>query len=112
MKIAWGITGAGHYLRDSVKIIEELVEKHHIVDVFFSAAGETVAHMYNVLDSVETLHKSFPKYLHSIIYDKNQTPGYPICAHFNLHRYDLLIISPLTANSVGKMNAGIADTIT
>jgi dihydromethanopterin reductase (acceptor) len=111
MRIAWGITGAGHYLRQSFDVLEELVNQGHMIDIFLSAAGETVCKMYSLLDKIESLQKASKGTIKKIFYEKDQAPGFPICARFNLDHYDLLIISPLTANSVGKMVVGIADTL-
>ena len=109
-KLAWGITGAGHHLRDTLVEIEELLKQEWEIDIYLSAAGETVIKMYNLLKSLETLKETYSN-LNKIIYDKGQAPGYPICSRFNLHFYQYLVISPLTANSAAKMNVGIADTL-
>ena len=111
MRIAWGITGAGHYLRDSYEIIRQLVEKKYKIDVFFSEAGKTVAKMYGVLKKIQDLHENNKEYLTSIFYDSGQSPGYIVSARFNLNKYQALIISPVTSNSVAKMSIGIADTL-
>lgn len=111
MRIAWGITGAGHYLLDSYEVIRQLVEKKYKIDVFFSEAGKTVAKMYGVLKKIQDLHEKNKEYLTSIFYDSGQSPGYIVSARFNLNKYDALIISPVTSNSIAKMNVGIADTL-
>lgn len=110
-KIAWGITGAGHLLRESIKILEQVLSQGIRMDVFVSAAGETVLKMYGLLDSLQKAHQKYDTQFKRLIFDKDQVPGYPICAKFNLHSYDALILSPLSANSVAKMNVGIADTL-
>ena len=110
-KIAWGITGAGHLLRESVELIVKLVEEGKRIDIFISNAGETVLTMYKLKDSLSNLHQTHEKIQKRLIFEKDQIPGYPISAKFNLHSYDLLVLSPLSANSVAKMNVGIADTL-
>jgi len=111
MRIAWGITGAGHYLRDSYEVLKQLLEKKYKIDVFFSEAGKTVAKMYGVLKKIQDLHENNKEYLTSIFYDSGQSPGYIVSARFNLNKYQALIISPVTSNSVAKMSIGIADTL-
>ena len=111
MRIAWGITGAGHHLRDSYEIMKQLVDKKIKIDVFFSEAGKTVAKMYGVLKKIQDLHENNKEYLTSIFYDSGQSPGYIVSARFNLKKYQALIISPVTSNSIAKMNVGIADTL-
>ena len=41
-KLAWAITGSGHYLDECLEIIRELPD----VDLFYSRAGEEVIRMY------------------------------------------------------------------
>ena len=111
MRIAWGITGAGHYLRDSYEVLRQLIEKKYKIDVFFSEAGKTVAKMYGVLKKIQDLQEKNKEYITSIFYDSGQSPGYIVSARFNLNKYQALIISPVTSNSIAKMNIGIADTL-
>ncbi len=43
--------------------------------------------------------------------DSNQKFSYPITGRLSLGKYDLLIVSPATANTVAKIVSGIADTL-
>ena len=43
--------------------------------------------------------------------DSNQKFSYPITGRLSLGKYDLLIVSPATANTVSKIVHGIADTL-
>ncbi len=54
MRIAWGITGAGHLLQESVNILVELSKKHEVT-VLLSKAGEEVLKMYGLFETVENL---------------------------------------------------------
>ena len=101
MKIAWGITGAGHLLEESVEIMEEL-KKEHEIKVFLSRAGEEVVRMYGVLGRVG----EFP-----IVRESKQGFSFPSCGAFNLGKYDAFIISPATSNTVAKIRLGIADSL-
>ena len=111
MKIAWGITGAGHYLKESVEVLQELLEDGNEVDVFFSAAGKVVSSMYKVYSIIQDLKENKEYKFKKLILDGAQFPAYPVSAYFNLHKYDVLVISPITSNSVAKMSNGIADTL-
>ncbi len=111
MKIAWGITGAGHYLRESVQCIKKLVSHGHILDIFLSKAAKVVCEMYDLISLLKNIHLNNPKNLINIYYDSIQEPAFPICARFNLAFYDCLVLSPITSNSASKMNIGIADTL-
>lgn len=111
MKIAWGITGAGHQLTESIKIIEELVQNGKIIDLFLSEAAEIVINMYHLKSRLDKIQKENPNQVKKIYYGRTQKPGFPICAKFNLGYYDFLVISPVSSNSVAKMQYGIADSL-
>ncbi len=105
MNIAWAMTGAGHYLKESVEAVKQIIEEGNEVTLFLSAAARVVLKSYNLLQDVIQLK------VKKIFDEENQKPAFHVSEYFNLHRYDLLIISPITSNSVGKMSHGIADTL-
>jgi dihydromethanopterin reductase (acceptor) len=107
MRIAWGITGAGHLLQESVNILVEL-SKEHEVTILLSEAGEEVLKMYGLFESVKNLTDG--KYRELILED-DQRASFPMTGRFSLGTYDLLIISPTTSNTIGKIVNGIADTL-
>lgn len=107
MKIAWGITGAGHLLLDSVQFLEKL-SKDHEVTVLLSKAGEEVLKMYGLFDRVK---KVTGGYYRELTREKDQESSFPITGRFSLGRYDLLIVSPTTSNTIAKIVNGIADTL-
>ncbi len=111
MKIAWGITGAGHKLKESLQVIKQLIDQGHKVDLFISQAAEIVGKMYSIFPILDETQQEYPLQMMKIYYGRTQRPGYPICARFNLGHYDKLIISPVTSNSVAKMIVGIADSL-
>ncbi len=107
MKIGFGITGAGHLLSDSVELLEKLMAKHDVT-VLLSAAGQEVLKMYGLFERVETITGG---YYNELVLEKEQKFSYPITGRFSLGKYDLLIISPATSNTIGKIVNGIADTL-
>jgi dihydromethanopterin reductase (acceptor) len=107
MKIAWGITGAGHMLLESVETLEELSREHEVT-VLLSAAGEEVLKMYGLFNRVEAITGG---YYQELILEKDQKFSYPLAGRFSLGRYDLLIVSPTTSNTIAKVVSGIADTL-
>lgn len=108
MKIAWGITGAGHLLEDSVKTLEKLKGDDHEITMYLSGAGEEVLKMYGLFDRVNELTGG---YYNELVLEKDQESSYPMTGRFSLGKYDLLVVSPTTSNTIGKIVNGIADTL-
>lgn len=109
-KIAWGITGAGHLIHESVGTIKALLEKGYNVDVFFSRAGMEVAKMFGQYIVLKKLKEEYKGSINLTLPEK-QGWSFPICGSFSLKVYKILIISPTTANSVAKISYKIADTL-
>ena len=107
MRIGWAITGAGHLLSESVEIFEKLANNHEIT-VFLSNAGEEVLKMYGLYDRVANLTGG---YYRELAIDSDQSFSYPISGRFSLGKYDLLIVSPTTSNTVAKIVHGISDSL-
>ncbi|MDR3063216.1 MAG: dihydromethanopterin reductase (acceptor) [Methanobrevibacter sp.] len=107
MRIAWAFTGAGHLLKESVEIAENL-SKIHDLTILLSCAAEEVLKMYGLYDKIVSL--TGDKY-NELVLDFNQKFSYPITGRFSLGKYDLLIVSPTTANTVSKIVHGISDNL-
>ncbi|MFA5771893.1 MAG: flavoprotein [Thermoplasmata archaeon] len=101
MRIAWAITGAGHFLNESFQIMDTL-KKNNEITLFVSSAGEEVISVYNLKHYLTG---------YQAICEKDQGPSFSVCGRFMRGEYDLLIISPATSNTVAKMAFGIADTM-
>lgn len=109
MKIAWGITGAGHLLEDSVNTLKLLKDEGHDISIYLSGAGEEVLKMYGLYNQVK--HLASGEYYNELILEKDQEWSYPMTGRFSLGKYDLLVISPTTSNTIGKIVNGVADTL-
>lgn len=107
MRIGWAFTGAGHLLKESVEVFER-VTKEHDVTVFLSAAAEEVLAMYGLYEKINNLTGG--KY-NELTSESNQKYSYPIAGRLSLGKYDLLIISPTTSNTVSKIVYGISDSL-
>lgn len=107
MRIGWAFTGAGHLLRESVEAMEE-VAQYHDITVFLSQASEEVLRMYGLYERVEAVTGGRYKELAT---DSNQKFSFPITGRLSLGKYDALIVSPATANTVAKIVYGISDTL-
>jgi len=107
MRIAWAITGAGHLLDESVQILVEL-SKLHDITVFLSNAGEEVLRMYGLFEKVSAITGG---YYNELALDSDQKFSFPISGRLSLGKYDYLVVSPATSNTVAKIVYGIADTL-
>ena len=109
-KIAWGITGGGHQLHESILKIEEMLKSGYSVDIFFSRAGKEVCKMFGEFSGLNKLQNKYPESM-KFIFSENQEWSFPICGSFSLKAYDVLIVSPSTGNTVAKLTYKIADTL-
>ena len=107
MKIGWAFTGAGHLLSESVEVLEELAKTNDIT-VFLSNAGEEVLKMYGLFERVSSITGGRYKELTK---ESDQKYSFPISGRFSLGKYDMLIVSPTTSNTVAKIVHGISDTL-
>ncbi len=108
LRIAWGVTGAGHMMKDSFAAMKKIKAEGHSVTTFMSRAGEEVARMYGLNDFSEVSDGS---YLNEVYLDSSQGSSFPKIGRFNVGRYDLFILMPATSNTVAKIVYGIADTL-
>jgi dihydromethanopterin reductase (acceptor) len=109
MNIAWGITGSGCMLEESVVAIGELVNLGVNVTCFISKAGFEVLRMYGLLNIVR---KYCPGgYLREIFTDYDEGASSPHAARLALKIYNLLVISPASSNTIAKIVNGISDTL-
>jgi flavoprotein len=98
VSIAWGITGAGHFLEECVGLIAEIGG----VDVFLSRAAEEVLRMYH-------LEADLGQAAGRVVRDTLASA--PIIGRFARSRYRVLVIAPATSNSIAKMVCGISDSM-
>lgn len=104
IKFAWGITGAGDKLKETIQIMKKIKEFKSVkIEVFLSKEGEKVVKYYKVKDD---LVDSFDKVWLEV--DAN-TPF--LAARLQMKEFKFLIIAPATSNSVAKLTYGISDTL-
>ena len=111
MKIAWGITGAGHFLRESFDAFRRLKETTPDLKItaFVSRAGEEVLRMYGLENKLRGISPG--SYLEESFFESRQGASIPKAGRFLLQKYDALIVAPATSNTIAKIAYGIADTI-
>lgn len=95
-KICWVITGAGHFLRESVALLPEGA------DVYLTRAAIEVCARYGVAEQIAGGKR---RVLREVDYS-----AAPII-YFSMGRYSRLVIAPATANTVAKCALGIADSL-
>lgn len=103
-RIAWGITGCGDYLKESIDIMKELAREYDLeIRVYLSQAGETVVKWYKLFNDLKS---SFPM----TFVEKN--PNVPfLVGDLQLGKYEFLLIMPSTSNTAVKIATGISDTL-
>lgn len=104
LRIAWGITGAGDYLRESMEAVENLRRTFGAeVTVLLSKNGELVVKWYKLWNQ---LNETFDTV------KSERGPNIPfIAGPLQLGHYAFLFVSPATGNTCAKIAYGIADSL-
>lgn len=97
-RLAWALTGSGHYLKEALQIARSLPE----VDLFLTRAAEEVLQMYDL--PVEKLREQFR------VMRDNTASAVPVSFLYQ-GLYHTLVIGPATSGTVAKCVAGISDTL-
>ncbi len=104
MRVAWGITGSGDRLRETVATMLDIAAKYDVeIAVYLSKAGEQVVKYYKLTDTLKEHFKAI-----RVEIDAN-TPF--LAGQLQAGRYDFLVIAPATSNTVAKISMGIADSL-
>ena len=98
-RIAWCITGSGHYLKESVDLMLTLDN----VDLYLSKAGEEVLKWYDY--DLSTFKKNKIK-----IFKDVTSSASPVSLLYE-SVYKLVVVSPATSNTIALMAQGISDTL-
>ena len=102
-RIAWGLTGSGHFLKECMEFALALNEKHPgLIDFYLSKAAAEVLHMYTL--SVMELRKR------ARVFRDQTASAAPVGLFYHGH-YHTVIIGPATSNTVAKCVVGISDTL-
>lgn len=107
MKIAWGITGAGDNVKNTINEMKEIGSKRDDLElhVFVSKAGKEMLDIYQLSGKVKESN-SFNSFSIEESSNKPFLPG-----ALQGRRYKGLLIAPTTANTVAKISNGIGDTL-
>ncbi len=97
-RLAWAITGSGHYLRESLAILQTLEN----VDIFLSKAAAEIIKQYGFQAQLDaTGHK---------VYQDKTASSVPV-ELFYAGKYHTLVIAPATSNTIAKMAYGFSDSL-
>ena len=108
VKIGWGVTGAGHFLQETFDVMEK-VANEHAVSCFVSASGERVVRIYGLWQKLGGICPG--NYYREIILEAEQSPSFPLAGRFLRKTYEVLVVSPASANTIAKIVAGDSDTL-
>ena len=97
-RIAWGVSGAGHFLGEVADLLQEIQD----VDLFLSKAAEEVIKSYH-------LQTMLSGKVHKVFYD--HAASAPEVNKLYLGYYRLAVVAPATSNSVAKFAYGISDNL-
>ncbi len=104
--VAWGITGCGDRLEETIEEMNKLkesYEKQVNIIVYLSKAGEQVAKWYKLYDRLE---KSFKQ-----VYVELGSNSPFLAGDLQTGKFEFLLIAPATSNTVAKISVGICDTL-
>lgn len=93
-RMAWALTGSGHYLRECIAIFNKLED----ADLFLSKAAAEILQQYG--------------YQHNAgkVYQDKTASSVPVELFYH-GAYHTVIIAPTTSNTVAKMVCGISDNL-
>lgn len=102
-RIAWGLTGSGHFLKECLEFALAINEQHPgLIDFYLSKAAAEVLHMYTL--SVTELRKR------ARVFRDQTASAAPVGLFYHGH-YHTVVIGPATSNTVAKCVVGISDTL-
>lgn len=93
-RLAWAVTGSGHYLRECIAILHKLED----VDLFLSKAAAEILQQYGYMHQVGR-----------VFHDKTAS-AVPV-EFFYQGVYHTVVIAPTSSNTVAKMVCGISDNL-
>jgi archaeoflavoprotein AfpA len=105
-KIAWGITGSGDRIVETVEVMKKLSKEYEdVVDirVFVSKAGDQVIKYYKLFNDLE-------KYFDKVWVEINANAPF-LAGQLQVKRYEFLLLAPTTSNTVAKIALGLADSL-
>jgi archaeoflavoprotein AfpA len=105
-KVAWGITGAGDKILETIKVMEKIKKEYQDqadIEVFISESGDQVIKYYGISNDIET---NFDK----VWVEINANAPF-LAGNIQLGKYEFMLIAPTTSNTVAKIALRMGDTL-
>jgi archaeoflavoprotein AfpA len=105
-KIAWGITGAGDKIVETMKAMEKISIKYQDqvdIEVFISKSGDQVIKYYEISHDIE---RNFDK----VWVEINANAPF-LAGNIQLGKYEFMLIAPASSNTVSKIAMRMGDTL-
>ena len=105
-KIAWGITGAGDKIVETMKAMEKINKEYEDkvdMEVFISKAGDQVIKYYEISHDIE---RNFDK----VWVEINANSPF-LAGNIQLGKYEFMLIAPASSNTVAKIAMRMGDTL-
>lgn len=105
-KVAWGITGAGEQLAETIETMTKIKNQYeNKVDiiVYLSKAGDQVLKHYKLANAIK---ENFNK----IWIEINANAPF-LAGQLQIGKFEFLLIAPASSNTVAKISVGIADSL-
>jgi archaeoflavoprotein AfpA len=105
-KIAWGITGSGDRIVETVEVMKKISKQYDDsvdIRVFVSKAGDQVIKYYKLFNDLE-------KYFDKVWVEINANSPF-LAGQLQVKRYEFLLLAPATSNTVAKIALGLADSL-
>jgi archaeoflavoprotein AfpA len=105
-KVAWGITGAGDKILETMKAMKKIKEDYEDkidIEVFISKSGDQVVKYYGISSELET---NFDK----VWVEINANAPF-LAGNIQLGKYEFMLIAPATSNTVAKISMRMGDTL-
>ena len=105
-RVAWGITGAGDLLQETLNVLVDLNKKYKgkvSIEVYLSKAGDQVTRFYKI-------DKELKEHFGKVFLERDANTPF-ITGPLQLGHFEFLLIAPATSNTVAKLAHGISDTM-
>ena len=104
VKIAWGITGSGDFMSETVQVMKKAAQRGDVkVAVFLSKSAVLVLKWYRLYKELESISPN-------VMIEKGPNEPF-IAGPLQVGKFKFLLVAPATANTVAKIVHGIADSL-